>query len=67
VHQIDRIAEVVEETLKGRVVRLVGEAKSSEGLNKAHFSTKGHSRGVRLDLPKIRKNDLVSLFFSPNS
>lgn len=44
VQQIDRVVEVVEETLKGNTVRLFGK-----------------NRLPSLDLPKIRKNPLVSL------
>jgi len=51
VQQIDRVVEVVEETLKGNSVRL--------------FSTKREkgkkSGGAKLDLPKIRRNPLVEI------
>merc|ERR1719510_2811851 len=51
VQQIDRVVEVVEETLKGNSVRM--------------FSTKREqgkkSGGARLDLPKIRRNPLVEI------
>merc|ERR1719397_1533984 len=51
VQQIDRVVEVVEETLKGNSVRM--------------FSTKREqgkkSGGAKLDLPKIRRNPLVEI------
>eukprot|EP00794_Sanderia_malayensis_P015430 gene15430-17004_t len=51
VQQIDRVVEVVEETLKGHTVRLLGKKK------------KGGKKigGASLDLPKIRKNPLVEI------
>lgn len=51
VQQIDRIVEVVEETLKGYTVRLMG--------NKRVDGRKGG--GAALNLPKIRKNPLVEI------
>ncbi|XP_049777963.1 threonylcarbamoyladenosine tRNA methylthiotransferase isoform X1 [Schistocerca cancellata] len=51
VQQIDRVVEVVEETLKGHSVRLLGQKK--EGGKK-----KG---GASLLLPKIRKNPLIEI------
>jgi hypothetical protein len=50
--QIDRVVEVVEETLKGGVVRLMG-GKREDGGKRAG--------GARLDLPKIRRNPLVEV------
>ncbi|XP_076333130.1 threonylcarbamoyladenosine tRNA methylthiotransferase isoform X1 [Tachypleus tridentatus] len=51
VQQIDRVVEVVEETLKGHTVRLFGSKK--EG---------GHKYGgASLALPKIRKNPLIEI------
>ena len=51
VQQIDRVVEVVEETLKGNSVRM--------------FNTKKESGkklgGAALDLPKIRRNPLVEI------
>uniref|UniRef100_A0A8C6RIN2 tRNA-t(6)A37 methylthiotransferase n=1 Tax=Nannospalax galili TaxID=1026970 RepID=A0A8C6RIN2_NANGA len=51
VQQIDRVVEVVEETIKGHSVRLLGQKKD------------GGRRlgGARLDLPKIRKNPLIEI------
>ncbi|MES1916002.1 MAG: Threonylcarbamoyladenosine tRNA methylthiotransferase, variant 2, partial [Cercozoa sp. M6MM] len=46
VQQIDRVVEVVEETLRGRQVQLLGERKDG---------------GARLHLPKIRKNPFVEI------
>ena len=51
VQQIDRVAEVVEETLKGNSVRLMDQKR--DGGRKAG--------GARLDLPKIRKNELIEI------
>ncbi|CAD7702754.1 unnamed protein product [Ostreobium quekettii] len=45
VAQIDRVVEVVEETLKGNVVRLLGKKKTLP----------------RLDLPKVRRNSHVEI------
>ncbi|XP_071505002.1 threonylcarbamoyladenosine tRNA methylthiotransferase-like [Diadema antillarum] len=51
VQQIDRVVEVVEETLKGNTVRLFSQ-KKREGKKIG---------GARLDLPKIRRNPLVEI------
>lgn len=51
VHQIDRVTEVVEETLKGHSVRLL-QAKKVNGKRIA---------GPQLALPKIRKNPLIEI------
>ncbi|XP_014682017.1 PREDICTED: threonylcarbamoyladenosine tRNA methylthiotransferase-like [Priapulus caudatus] len=51
VQQIDRVVEVVEETLKGNSVRLLGQ-KKQDGKK---------SGGARLDLPKIRRNPLIEI------
>ncbi|XP_037085173.1 threonylcarbamoyladenosine tRNA methylthiotransferase-like [Pollicipes pollicipes] len=51
VQQIDRVVEVVEETLKGHTVRLYGQKK--DGAKKLG--------GAPLLLPKIRKNPLVEI------
>lgn len=51
VQQIDRVVEVVEETLKGHSVRLLGTKKES-GKKKG---------GASLLLPKVRKNPLVEI------
>jgi len=51
VQQIDRVVEVVEETLKGHTVRLFGQKK--EGGRK--------TGGAPLLLPKIRKNPLIEI------
>ncbi|XP_041358083.1 threonylcarbamoyladenosine tRNA methylthiotransferase-like [Gigantopelta aegis] len=51
VQQIDRVVEVVEETLKGHTVRLFGQKKQ-----------KGKKTGgAALNLPKIRKNPLIEI------
>nr|CAD7193561.1 unnamed protein product [Timema douglasi] len=51
VQQIDRVVEVVEETLKGHTVRLFGQKK--DGRRKAG--------GASLMLPKVRKNPLIEI------
>ncbi|XP_021927891.1 threonylcarbamoyladenosine tRNA methylthiotransferase [Zootermopsis nevadensis] len=51
VQQIDRVVEVVEETLKGHTVRLFGQKK--EGGRK--------TGGASLLLPKVRKNPLIEI------
>lgn len=51
VQQIDRVVEVVEETLKGHSVRLLGQ-KKVDGKRVA---------GPSLLLPKIRKNPLIEI------
>ncbi|XP_069702099.1 threonylcarbamoyladenosine tRNA methylthiotransferase isoform X2 [Periplaneta americana] len=51
VQQIDRVVEVVEETLKGHTVRLFGQKK--EGGKK--------TGGASLLLPKVRKNPLIEI------
>ncbi|XP_052775774.1 threonylcarbamoyladenosine tRNA methylthiotransferase-like isoform X2 [Mya arenaria] len=51
VQQIDRVLEVVEETLKGHSVRLFGQKKEA-----------GKKQGgAALNLPKIRKNPLIEI------
>ncbi|XP_050351716.1 threonylcarbamoyladenosine tRNA methylthiotransferase [Nymphalis io] len=52
VQQIDRIVEIVEETLKGHTVRLFGQKKTSEGRK---------AGGASLLLPKVRKNPLIEI------
>ena len=49
--QIDRVVEVVEETLQGRSVQLYGQRKA--GGKKMG--------GAPLDMPKIRKNPLIEI------
>ncbi len=51
VQQIDRIVEVVEETLKGNTVRLLGQKKRD---NKKYG-------GASLNLPKVRRNPLIEI------
>lgn len=51
VQQIDRVAEVVEETLKGHTVRLL-QPKKIDGKRVA---------GPKLALPKVRKNPLIEI------
>ncbi|CAH1776155.1 unnamed protein product [Owenia fusiformis] len=51
VQQIDRVVEVVEETLKGHTVRLFGQ-KKQDGKKIG---------GAQLNLPKVRKNPLIEI------
>ncbi|XP_076999745.1 threonylcarbamoyladenosine tRNA methylthiotransferase isoform X2 [Tamandua tetradactyla] len=51
VQQIDRVVEVVEETIKGHSVRLLGQKKDNGK----------RLGGARLNLPKIRKNPLIEI------
>jgi len=51
VQQIDRVVEVVEETLNGNSVRMFGSKKEAGR----------KTGGARLDLPKIRRNPLVEI------
>lgn len=51
VQQIDRIVEVVEETLKGNSVRFMGQKKESGK----------KLGGASLALPKIRRNPLIEI------
>lgn len=51
VQQIDRVVDVVEETLKGHSVRLFGQ-KKLEGKK---------TGGASLSLPKVRKNPLIEI------
>ncbi|XP_066147732.1 threonylcarbamoyladenosine tRNA methylthiotransferase isoform X1 [Euwallacea fornicatus] len=51
VQQIDRVVEVVEETLKGNVVKLLG-TKKENGKKKG---------GASLLLPKVRRNPLIEI------
>ncbi|XP_053606997.1 threonylcarbamoyladenosine tRNA methylthiotransferase [Plodia interpunctella] len=52
VQQIDRIVEIVEETLKGHTVRLFGQKKTDDGRK---------AGGASLLMPKVRKNPLVEI------
>ncbi|CAH2224602.1 jg567, partial [Pararge aegeria aegeria] len=52
VQQIDRIVEIVEETLKGHTVRLFGQKKTDGGRK---------AGGASLLLPKVRKNPLIEI------
>lgn len=51
VQQIDRIVEVVEETLKGNHVRLLGTKKKE----------RKKVGGASLSLPKVRRNPLIEI------
>ena len=64
VQQIDRVVEVCEESLKGHVVRVMGEKK--EKREEGETGGGGRKRKVKLggaplSLPKIRKNRLVEI------
>ena len=64
VQQIDRVVEVVEETLKGHQVRLFGPKKvtvSNEERENGLTNSIRKTGGASLALPKIRKNPLVEI------
>ncbi|KAF6779363.1 hypothetical protein AHF37_01447, partial [Paragonimus kellicotti] len=58
VQQIDRVVEVVEETLRGNTVRFLDKkwAVAEDGSAKRH-----RLGGAPLDLPKIRRNPLIEI------
>jgi len=64
VQQIDRVVEVVEETLKGHTVQLMSQRKGLSSDEWGRF-VQGKKRrklgGASLALPKIRKNYLVEI------
>ena len=64
VQQIDRVVEVVEETLKGNQVRLFGQKKvqnleDGEDGSGGKLTRKGG--GAPLSMPKVRRNPLVEI------
>lgn len=63
VQQIDRVVEVVEETLKGNQVRLFGQKKvkklEDEDGSGDKLTRKGG--GAPLSLPKVRRNPLIEI------
>merc|ERR1712038_925223 len=63
VQQIDRVVEVVEETLKGNQVRLFGQKKvrnlEDEDGSGQKLTRKGG--GAPLSLPKVRRNPLIEI------
>lgn len=64
VQQIDRVVEVVEETLKGNNVRLFGPKKvavSNEERDNGLTTGVRKTGGASLALPKIRKNPLIEI------
>jgi MiaB/RimO family radical SAM methylthiotransferase len=64
VQQIDRVVEVVEETLKGNTVRLLGVRNSATNVNgDSNKTNSGRStrRLTRLNMPKIRRNPLIEI------
>jgi len=64
VQQIDRVVEVVEETLKGNQVRLFGQKKVRTSLDDGDESggkTIRKGGGASLALPKVRRNPLVEI------
>lgn len=63
VQQIDRVIEVVEETLKGNQVRLLG-SKKVQVMNEEEFVGKKSIKkagGANLALPKVRRNPLIEI------
>eukprot|EP00009_Paramoeba_aestuarina_P011491 CAMPEP_0201541802 /NCGR_PEP_ID=MMETSP0161_2-20130828/71670_1 /ASSEMBLY_ACC=CAM_ASM_000251 /TAXON_ID=180227 /ORGANISM="Neoparamoeba aestuarina, Strain SoJaBio B1-5/56/2" /LENGTH=596 /DNA_ID=CAMNT_0047949361 /DNA_START=345 /DNA_END=2135 /DNA_ORIENTATION=- len=65
VQQIDRVVEVVEETIKGHTVRFMDEKKKEGEAGKEGARKRGKSKkklgGAALSLPKIRKNKYVEI------
>ncbi|CAH8595250.1 unnamed protein product [Schistosoma bovis] len=61
VHQIDRIVEVVEETLQGNVVRFLDKKYTSSDTSNSMINSSSSPAGVALDLPKIRRNPLIEI------
>lgn len=64
VQQIDRVVEVVEETLKGNQVRLFGSKKVTVSEDEAANGVTSQSRkagGASLALPKVRRNPLIEI------
>ena len=63
VQQIDRVVEVVEETLKGNQVRLFGQKKvqTSEGEDGNGGKLRRKGGGAPLLMPKVRRNPLVEI------
>lgn len=61
VQQIDRIVEVVEETLQGHSVRLFSHSKKSFFDETSGLVRTRKYGGARLDMPKIRKNPLIEI------
>ncbi|KAJ3410780.1 hypothetical protein HDV05_003245 [Chytridiales sp. JEL 0842] len=60
VQQIDRVVEVVEESLKGNTVKLTRERKV-ENTSEASTKSKRKAGGASLDLPKVRRNPFVEI------
>ena len=63
VQQIDRVVEVVEETLKGNQVRLFGQKKVKATPEEEDSTAKATRKGggASLALPKVRRNPLVEI------
>ena len=55
VQQIDQVVSVVEETLKGNIIKLMREAKDVQD------GKKRKAGGAPLDLPKIRRNPYIEI------
>ncbi|THD18758.1 Threonylcarbamoyladenosine tRNA methylthiotransferase [Fasciola hepatica] len=60
VQQIDRIVEVVEETLQGHTVRFL-DKKWSDSDHDDNIVQRRRLGGAALDLPKIRRNPLIEI------
>ncbi|KER25425.1 hypothetical protein T265_07108 [Opisthorchis viverrini] len=60
VQQIDRVVEVVEETLQGNTVRFLDKKWAVSEDGDSH-SARRRLGGARLDLPKIRRNPLIEI------
>ncbi|KAJ3389308.1 hypothetical protein HDU84_008855 [Entophlyctis sp. JEL0112] len=67
VQQIDRVVEVVEETLKGNVVKLTKDKKievvneDDSERSERKVGAKRKAGGAKLDLPKVRRNPYVEI------
>ena len=55
VQQIDKVVDVVEETLQGNTIQYLKERKEIDG------GTKRKAGGASLDLPKIRRNNNIEI------
>nr|CAH8860346.1 unnamed protein product [Trichobilharzia regenti] len=61
VRQIDRIVEVVEETLQGNVVRFLDKKWTPSSSESKESTNTSAAAGAALDLPKIRRNPLIEI------
>ncbi|RKO97947.1 hypothetical protein CXG81DRAFT_15355, partial [Caulochytrium protostelioides] len=57
VQQLDRVVEIVEETLKGRVARYLGDQRLVDPVS----GRKRKAGGTALSLPKVRQNNYIEI------